>query len=118
MIEFVTDPVVRILGPDRFQLAEDFIVRVVDHTIVAPAGFVSDLESVPRLPVIYTLFKNRAPKSAVLHDWLYHQRTFSRSVCDDVFLDAMRVEGVAWWVRRSMYLGVRIGGGAAYAFTR
>ena len=115
MIEFLNEPTVRILGPDRFELADEFAVKVADFTVVVPAGFVSDLESVPRLPVVYALFKNRAPKSAILHDYLYATREHPRDVADRIFLDAMEAEGLAWWMRRAMYAGVRIGGAAAYS---
>lgn len=115
MIEFLSDPQIKILGPDRFELVEDFMVKVDDFTLVVPQGFVTDLESVPRLPVVYTLFKNRAPKSAILHDWLYAERFLPRGVCDDIFLAAMACEGVSWWVRRAMYAGVRVGGAGAYS---
>jgi len=118
MIEFLTSPVVRILGPDCFQLAEEFAVKVMDFTIVVPAGFVSDLESVPRLPLVYALFKNRAPKSAILHDYLYTTREQPRNVADRIFLGAMEAEGLPWWMRRAMYAGVRVGGGFVYESDR
>lgn len=115
MIEFLTRPVVTILGPDEFQLAEPFAVQTADATYVVPAGFISDLESVPRVPVIYALFKNRAPYSAILHDWLYETRIVSRAVADRLFLAAMKAEGLPWWMRRAMYAGVRVGGARLYA---
>lgn len=115
MLEFLNEPVVRVLGPDAFQLQEDFLVKVMDHTLVVPAGFVTDFESVPRLPVVYALFKNRAPKSATLHDWLYSTRVMPRATCDEIFLAAMEREGIPWWMRRAMYLGVRVGGAKAYS---
>lgn len=114
MIEFLNDPLVRIVGPDAFQLGEPFNVKYFDFVLTVPEGFVSDLESVPRLPLVYVAFKNRAPKSAILHDWLYGTRIMSRQGADAAFLCAMEREGVSWWVRRAMYAGVRIGGASRF----
>lgn len=115
MIEFITDPIVKILGPDKFMLQGDFVVKCYDHTIFVPDGFITDLDSVPRIPVAYMLFKNRAPRSAVLHDWLYTCRELPRKQCDDIFLCAMEAEEVPAWIRFAMYRGVRLGGGRAYS---
>jgi hypothetical protein len=38
---------------------------------VVPAGFKSNLASVPRLPVVFWLVGRRGDAAAVLHDWLY-----------------------------------------------
>ena len=88
-----------------------------DHfgIIVVPAGFVTDLDSVPRLPFAYMLTKNASREAAVVHDYLYEtgkigKREISRADADRVFLDAMVDEDVAWWQRRMVWLGVRVGG--------
>lgn len=114
MIEFLTNPVVEILGPDLVMLRGDFVVKCYEHYIFVPDGFVSDLDSVPRLPFVYTLFKNRAPRSAVLHDWLYSRAELSRKQCDDIYMCAMIQEGVPGWMRHAMYRGVRLGGAKRY----
>lgn len=114
MIEFLTNPVVEILNSNTFMLRGDFVVKCYDHVIFVPDGYITDLDSVPRLPIVYVLFKNRAPKSAVLHDWLYHQGDLPRKTCDDLFLCAMEYEGVAGWIRSAMYRGVRLAGASRY----
>jgi hypothetical protein len=61
--------------------------------ISIPAGFVSDLDSVPRIPVFYEVFKGRTRTAALIHDFLYRSK-FKRSVADDLFLGFMIAEGV------------------------
>jgi len=114
MLEYVTNPITIILGPDKFKLAEDYIVKCFDYTIIVPADFISDLDSIPRIPIAYVALKNRAPRAAVLHDHLYASRELPRKVCDDIFLCAMTEEGLGWWSRNTIYAGVRIGGASHY----
>jgi hypothetical protein len=74
-----------------------------------PAGFVTDLDSVPRLPVVWLLLKGWSRGAAVLHDWLYSEGLVSRAEADRVFLDAMRATGVG--VQRFViWAGVRLFG--------
>lgn len=87
---------------------------VAGRILTVPAGFKTDLASVPRLPVVYLLCGGRANKPAVLHDWLYSSGTLPRDVCDAVFLEAMGVVGVPWVYRKLMYAGVRLGGASHY----
>ena len=114
MIEFINDPVVLVKDDNTFVLVEDFIVKCYDETLIIPQGFVTDFASVPRIPVVFTLFAGRAKKSAILHDYLYEQRLFDRKTCDDLFLCAMEAEKLARWIRNSMYVGVRLGGASRY----
>lgn len=114
MMEFVTDPVVIILGPDRFKLADDFICKVYDFTIIVPADFQSDLDSVPRIPIAYMMLKNRCPRSGLLHDYLYSTGEYPRNICDSIFNCSMETEKLPAWARGLIYAGVRIGGASHY----
>lgn len=80
---------------------------------VVPAGFVNDLDSVPRVPVIYAAFRGRSVRPAVLHDWLYRQ-AHDRAEADRIFLDAMDAEGIPGAVRYPMYWAVRACGWTCY----
>jgi hypothetical protein len=80
-------------------------------TLEVPAGFTTDLASVPRVPGAYLLFGGHARRSAVLHDYLYSTDT-DRQLADEVFLAAMRAEGEPWYVRGPMWLAVRLAGWA------
>lgn len=97
---------------------EDFYVGVDSEsgdapiTYRVPAGFTTDLASVPRLPGMFLLFGGKARRAAILHDYLYHQR-YPREAADLAFREAMRGEVPDWagWI---MWKAVRIGGESYY----
>lgn len=85
--------------------------------INVPTLFETDFASVPRVPVFYSLFGDRAHREAVLHDFLYRIDAIpqvERSTADSVFLEAMKVRGKGFFTRYAMYLGVRLGGWTAW----
>jgi len=85
--------------------------------VVVPAGFCTDLASVPRLPLVYWLWGGRAHREGVLHDYLYRidsEPIVEFSTANRVFLEAMKSRDKPWWVRWPMYLGVCAGGLASY----
>lgn len=107
-------------GNAEWNLAEPLYARIETDdgedsiTICVPAGFGTDLDSVPRwLPGAYAMFKGRAIYEAILHDRLYQLR-MPRAWSDDVFLAVMK-KRVAAIYRYPMWLAVRIGGAAYYA---
>lgn len=101
----------------QWKLIAYLVWRTASENIVVPAGFVTDLDSVPRLPFVYLLFKNRSQAPAVLHDWLYREAKRPRKWCDAIFLKAMIADRVPWWQRRPIWLAVRLFGGPAYGRT-
>jgi hypothetical protein len=85
--------------------------------IRVPTGFHTDLASVPRIPIAFTLFGDRAHHEAVVHDYLYKVDSTpqcTRKQADSVFLEAMKVRGKGLFVRLAMYAGVRLGGWTAW----
>ena len=78
--------------------------------IKVPKGFVTDFASVPR--IFWWLFPpwGKYGKAAVVHDYLYYMKIFSRVVSDAIFLEAMKVLKVPLWKRLIIYLAVRLGG--------
>lgn len=90
---------------------------VLGTRITVPAGFKSDLASVPRLPLAYLLFGGVSEEAAVIHDFLYSGGTVTRKQADDVFCEAMKAEGVSGWRRVPMWLGVRAFGWLHYEKT-
>jgi len=81
------------------------------YEVVVLAGFTTDLLSAPRLPFIFWALGDAAPKASVIHDWLYQVQNIARPEADGIFLEAMAEEGMWWWRRRLIWMGVRIGGG-------
>lgn len=85
--------------------------------IQVPPGFLTDLASVPRLPLMFLLFGSTATRPAVVHDWLYDRqrvegRAITRAQADDVFCEASDADGQPAWRSRVMWSGVRAGGWA------
>jgi hypothetical protein len=83
---------------------------VAGCTFVVPAGFETDLASVPRLPLVYLLTGNTSAAAAVVHDWLYSSHQVSRKMADAVLREASQATGVPGWRRWLMWAGVRLGG--------
>jgi len=77
--------------------------------IIVPAGFQTDLASIPRIfqTLVPKVDKHMLP--AIVHDYLVRQPDFSRRLADRVFLEAMRLKEVNRVRRRLMYWAVRIG---------
>ena len=101
--------------------------EILGGKIIIPKGFVTDFASVPRIPIIYMLFGDRAHHESVPHDFLYqtHQADVytnesvakvcvSKSMADKVFLEAMKARGKSNFIAKFMYFGVLIGGYSSY----
>ena len=81
-------------------------------TGTVPAGFQTDLASVPRLPVVYWLTGGTSNAAAVVHDYLYSTHLVDRKTADAVLREASAVTGVPAWRRSLMWAGVRVFGGS------
>ncbi len=77
--------------------------------ITVPAGYLTDLDSIRRIPLIYMLLKSRARVPALLHDYLY-QIGHPRKAADDLFLAEMKQQRVQPFYRFCIYWGVRLFG--------
>jgi len=83
-------------------------------TIIVPSGFVTNLDSVPRIPVVYAAFKGRAVKAAAIHDYLYREQK-GKAFSDRIFLDAMGHEGLSNHLKYPIYWGVALFGASSYS---
>lgn len=114
---------------ERFVILKDLVYQsdLLGATIRVPAGFVTDFASVPRVPVAYWLFGDRAHHESVVHDFLYQTHEVkttvsgvpgrfevTRGTADKVFLEAMRSRGKSKFVQYGMYWGVVMGGRSSY----
>lgn len=81
--------------------------------VEVPAGFVTDLASVPRIPVAFLLAGDSGQEAAVVHDFLYSAKAVDRKTADAVFYEACCL-GEPKWRAYMMWLGVRIGGSGPY----
>ena len=88
--------------------------------ITIPDGMMTDFASIPRIawriigpPTGYGRKANYGP-AAVVHDYCYINKPFSRKACDQVMLAAMVELGVSRWRRKLMYYVLRMFGGKHY----
>jgi len=119
MSKFLTDLDARLKDDDCIWVLDSPLVYESDllGKVEVPAGFETDFASVPRVPIAYMMFGDRAHREAVLHDYLYRidsvpQATYSQA--NEVFYEAMELRGKGWFVRHAMWLGVVLGGWTAY----
>jgi hypothetical protein len=75
--------------------------------ISVPVGFVSDGASVPQIFQSVIPRWGKYGKAAILHDFLYRNKVYSRNRCDEIMLDAMRVLGVPIWQEVIIYRSLR-----------
>lgn len=112
---FIDIPVLQVGDSGEWLLAHKLTyVTEAGEVIEVPAGFETDLASIPRAFhwLIPVNGKHRA--AAIIHDYLYTIKDRSRSAADAIFLEAMKESGVRWTQRQAMYLAVRVGGWMAW----
>lgn len=104
---------------------------VLGETIVVPDDFITDLASVPRLPIAWLVAGGRGSRSAVLHDFAYQfgrwplrngeAATADRRLADTVFRESLAaddISGAGPLAQRLMWLAVRLFGGSAWSADR
>lgn len=119
MSEFFSELVTKDLTDKVFELTIPLTYKsdLLNCTFSVPAGFQSDRASVPRVPIIWMLFGDRAHREAVLHDYLYRVDSdpiVTRKQADDVFFESMQVREKSTIVKWCMWAGVRLGGCIAF----
>jgi len=112
-LEKFTDLDYRHLGPDQWQLTRTFMYFSHKAVIVVPFGFKTDLDSLPRIPMVYAWLKGRSVRAVVIHDYLYKTQQ-GKAHADITFLHAMKDEGLPKRHRVPIYLGVACCGWFAY----
>ena len=120
MAKFITELHATLLDNDKiWEIDADLCYDsdLVDILITVPKGFQTDFASVPRIPIVYTWFGDRAHREAVIHDYLYKKNSVpivTKAIADEIFYEAMKVRGKPFYVRYPMYWGVKLGGGLYY----
>lgn len=124
-----TDHIGYASGRPVHRLTRDLVWVNGPKSVIIPEGFETDLASVPRLPIVYTIWGNRAHREAVLHDYLYRigavvfevfgegraiNQKVSKDDADWYFREAMIGQGRGWFVYHPMYLAVRCAGSGSY----
>ena len=82
------------------------------YHITVPAGFRTDLASVPR--IFWSLVSpSEIAEAAVIHDFIYSKSSHTRKECDEIIYDMCKTR-IGKLRAYLVYLAVRIGGGKAY----
>jgi len=113
MNKFITGqyPLLQILAMKSlvFRLEESIIFKSEKFGIhEVPIRFVTDLASIPWFVPIKQSSDVSAP--AILHDSLYCFQKVDRLTADNLFLEAMEVNGVPKWKRTLFYYTLRAAG--------
>lgn len=92
-----------------YRLLERFSYRSdVAGLITAPAGFVTDLASIPQW--VLSVFGDVAQEPSVPHDYAYSTHIVSRETADKMLYEACILTKEPVWKSKLIYAGVRIGG--------
>jgi len=119
MSKFLTELNIIEVGDKLWQLHRNLIYQsdLLSRTFVVPKGFVTDLASVPRIPIAYQFWGGRCHREAVIHDYLYRKDSdpvTSFMMANRVFLEAAEARGKSIQVRYPMFWGVVLGGRCSY----
>ncbi|EAS8529845.1 DUF1353 domain-containing protein [Salmonella enterica] len=117
MSKFTAPAILEMLGHYNWRVYEPFEFYLSDDNsdvISVPAGFITDLATVPRIFWILLPPDGKYAKAAIIHDYLYDNALRTKYEADRIFLDGMKVLGVPRWKRTIMYLAVRLFGRGNY----
>lgn len=119
----------RLEGRNRELLEDCRYLTSQGDTIVARAGFVTDLASIPRAFWLFIAPVDLRVVGPTIHDVIYRsggevsppvgevlpsERVFTRKEADDIFLEAMERDQVTYWKRMAAYHAVTVFGGSAW----
>jgi len=104
-------------GTAIFVLSKEYRVVVDGVTITVPAGFESDLNSVPR-GFRWLVSVTDGIEGAIVHDYLYRIPNGHTRAWSDRVLRLMDKDNINWLQRNVKQLGVRAGGWWTWRQTR
>lgn len=114
---FINHLITEKIGPQTFILLEDLIYQNDEAEFIFKAGFDFDAASIPKAlwSIIGSPFTGDYVKAATGHDVLYSvEFQNNRELCDNLFLEMMKADGVGYFKRYSMYWAVRSFGWAVW----
>lgn len=115
-VKFVNKGCISPVGEFTYKMGKPMEVIINGRHLSVPAGFVTDLATIPRIFWSFdSPFDGKYMSSAILHDYLYAcSLTHDRREADKILYTAMREEGSSKWTANKFYFAVRIGGGSHY----
>ena len=109
MGKFTTKLSIDVIGHQAYEVTKPLVWEDSELVIQVNPGFDFDGASVPRAlwSVVGSPMTDGYQKAGCLHDALYASEYFPRAMCDQLFLDAMKSDGVGYAKRYAMYWAVR-----------
>jgi hypothetical protein len=116
---FRNRPVVEHVAAGKFVVREPLVWASRDDladSITVPAGFPTDLASIPRFLRDRKPFDPNGPSfpAGILHDFLYATGKFGKAFADELLYVSLRTEGVSAPIAWAYYKAVDWFGHAAY----
>lgn len=102
-------------GRQLYKLLEPLEYKYKNWKITVPAGFETDLVSLPALFRIFASPTGKWAYAAIFHDYLYRSTLYNRKTADLVFNQIMKESKVPKYKRILAYIAVRIFGYFPYA---
>ena len=107
-MKFLGPLIVEHLDSDGWRLWHEFKCEAADGKVIyVPAGYETDMLSIPRALWSIIPPTGRGGKAAVVHDWLLTDTDLSRADCADYFREALTSLGVSDMESGLMFAGVR-----------
>lgn len=98
--------------PGEWALAESLIWQERGFRVEVPAGFVTDLASIPPILRGTLNVTGLSRRGSVLHDYAYCAQVLTRAQADDLLRRALIADGMSASTARLYWLGVRFAGGS------
>lgn len=120
MSNFTSKAEIEILDNNQYKLISPFEYHVGDYPsqdiIKVPAGFITDLTSIPRILWFILHPCGQWAKSSIIHDYLYSKSntTKTRLEADKIFLEGLKVLKVPLVQRYALYYAVRLFGASSF----
>ena len=95
-------------------LERDLTFRYGTYALTVPAGFITDLASVPNAARLIRSPVGTYNRAAIIHDWIYWTGLCEQADADRIFLLAIRSSGSSDRVSRQVYRAVYYFGEKAY----
>jgi len=112
MSKFTTKLSLDVIGDQAYEVTKPLVWEDSELVIQVNPGFDFDGASVPRVlwSAIGSPMTGGYQRAGCLHDALYASEYFPRAMCDQLFLNAMKSDGVGYAKRYAMYWAVRSAG--------
>lgn len=112
MSKFTTELVIKVAGNQVYEVIQPLVYETAGVIIQVNPKFDFDGASIPRAlwSIVGSPMTDGYQRAGCLHDALYASEYFPREVCDALFLEAMKSDGVSYIKRTAMYNAVRMFG--------